>query len=115
MFGHLMVAVDGDPNNVEARIKLGTLYFLGQVWDQAAEQATELLKLAPNDARVHLLQARVLVQKGEREAGIAEINKSLELDPDYVDAIILKAAADSMESLDDRSADPRHRHRPSAR
>ena len=101
MFGHLMVAVDGDPNNVEARIKLGTLYFLGQVWDEAAKQATELLKLAPNDARVHLLQARVLVQKGDREAGIAEIDKSLELDPDYADAILLKAAADSMENLDE--------------
>jgi tetratricopeptide (TPR) repeat protein len=101
MFGHLMVAVDGDPNNVEARIKLGTLYFLGQAWDEAAKQATELLKLAPNDARVHLLQARVLVQKGDREAGIAEINKSLDLDPDYADAILLKAAADSMENLDE--------------
>ena len=101
MFGHLMVAVDGDPNNVEARIKLGTLYFLGQAWDEAAKQATELLKMAPNDARVHLLQARVLVQKGDREGGIAEINKSLALDPDYTDAIILKAAADSMESLDE--------------
>lgn len=100
MFGHLMVAVDGDPNNVEARIKLGTLYFLGQVWDEAAKQAEELMKLAPNDARVHLLQARVLVQKGDRDAGIAEIEKSLELDPDYADAIILKAAADSMEDLD---------------
>ena len=100
MFGHLMVAVDGDPNNVEARIKLGTLYFLGQAWDQAAEQSTELMKMAPNDARVHLLEARVLVQKGDREAGIAEIDKSLELDPDYTDAIILKAAADSMENLD---------------
>lgn len=100
MFGHLMVAVDGDPNNVEARIKLGTLYFLGQAWDEAAEQAAELLKMAPNDARVHLLQARVLVQKGDREAGIAEINKSLEIDPDYPDAIILKAAADSMENID---------------
>ncbi|MFZ1624728.1 MAG: tetratricopeptide repeat protein [Gammaproteobacteria bacterium] len=101
MFGHLMVAVDGDPTNVEARIKLGTLYFLGQAWDEAAKQSTELMKMAPNDARVHLLEARVLVQKGDREAGIAEINKSLALDPDYTDAIILKAAADSMENLDD--------------
>lgn len=101
MFGHLMVAVDGDPDNVEARIKLGTLYFLGQAWDEATEQATELMKLAPDDARVHLLQARVLVQKGDREGGIAEIEKSLELDPDYADAIILKAAADSMENLDE--------------
>ena len=58
MFGHLLVAVDGDPSNVEARLKLGTLYFLGQAWEDAEKQAAELMKLAPDDARVHLLQAR---------------------------------------------------------
>ena len=39
MFGHLLVAVDGDPSNVEARLKLATLYFLGQSWEDAAKQA----------------------------------------------------------------------------
>ena len=39
MFGHLMVVVDEDPGNVEARLKLGTLYFLGQAWDDAAKQS----------------------------------------------------------------------------
>jgi len=100
MFGHLMVVVDEDPGNVEARLKLGTLYFLGQAWDEAAKQATELLKLAPDDARVHLLQARVLIQQGDREAGLAEVSKALELDPDNVDGILLRAAADSIEDLD---------------
>jgi tetratricopeptide (TPR) repeat protein len=100
MFGHLTVAVDSDPSNVEARLKLGTLYFLGQAWDDAAKQAEELMKLAPDDARVHLLNARILIQKQDQAGGLAEINNALELDPDYVDAILLRSAADAMESID---------------
>ncbi len=100
MFGHLLVAVDGDPGNVEARLKLGTLYFLGQSWEEAGKQSAELMKLAPNDSRVHLLQARVLIQKDDRAAGMAEIDTALKLDPDNVDAILLKAAADAIETID---------------
>lgn len=100
MFGHLMVVVEDDPGNVEARLKIGTLYFLGQNWDEAAKQAEELLKLAPNDARVHLLNARVLIQKGDRPGGLAEVATALKLDPDNVDGILLQAAADAIENLD---------------
>lgn len=100
MFANLLMVVEEDPTNVEGRLKLGTLYFLGQSWDDAAREATELLKLAPNDARVRLLQARVLIQKGEREAGLAEVATALKLDPDNVEGILLKAAADAIEDLD---------------
>ena len=100
MFGHLLVVVDEDPSNVEARLKLGTLYFLGQAWSDAATQATELLKLAPKDARAHLLQARVLIQKGDRVGGLAEVATALQLDPDNVDGSLLQAAADAIEDLD---------------
>lgn len=100
MFGHLTVVVDEDPNNVEARLKLGTLYFLGQAWDEAAKQADALLKLAPQDSRVHLLHARVLIQKGDQAAGMAEVDKALELDADNTEAILLKAAGQAVENLD---------------
>lgn len=100
MFGHLMVVVEDDPANVEARLKLGTLFFLGQNWEEAGKQSAELLKLAPNDARIRLLNARVLIQKGDREGGLAEVATALKLDPDNVDAILLRAAADAIENLD---------------
>jgi tetratricopeptide (TPR) repeat protein len=100
MFGHLLVAVSSDPKNVEARLKIGTLYFLGQAWDQAAEQATELMKLAPKDPRVHLLRARLLIQKGDSVAGQAEIATALKLDPDFTEAVLLQAAAEGAENLD---------------
>ena len=100
MFGHLQVAVAEDPANVEARLKIGTLYFFGQAWPLAAEQATALLRLAPKDARAHLLQARVLLQKGEKEAGLAEIATALELDPRDRDAILMQSAAEATENTD---------------
>ncbi len=100
MFGHLLAVVASDPNNVEARVKLGTLYLLSQSWDEAEKQADELLKLAPNDARTHLLHARVLIQRGARVLGLAEVATALKLDPDNVDGILVQAAADGLESLD---------------
>ena len=100
MYGHLQVALDSDPNDIDIRLKLGNLQFLGQLWNDAAEQAAALLEMAPEDARVRLLNARVLIQRGEREAGLAEIARAVELDPDNVDAISLQASVDSMESFD---------------
>jgi tetratricopeptide (TPR) repeat protein len=100
MIGHLQVAVEEDPANVEARLKMGMLYFFGQAWPQAAEQATALLRLAPKDARAHLLQARVLLQKGEKESGLAEIATALKLDPRDRDAILLQSAAEATGNID---------------
>ncbi len=100
MFGHLLVAVDADPGNVDARLKLGTLYFLGQAWDKAAAEVDALVELAGSDPRVRLLRARVLIQQGENEAGLAEIRAAIDSDPDNIDAILLSAAAAAVEDLD---------------
>jgi tetratricopeptide (TPR) repeat protein len=100
MFGHLIVAADSDPNNVEARLKLGTLYFVGQAFDKAQDEVDALLMLAPNDARVRLLRARMLLRTGDRTAGLAEVDKALEIDPENADGILLNAAAKAVEDLD---------------
>jgi tetratricopeptide (TPR) repeat protein len=100
MFGHLLVAIDSDPKNVEAHLKLGTLYFLGQAWDKAEETVELLQRLAPDDPRVQLLNARVLIQKGKRTEALLEIDRALETDPDNVDGILLKAAAAAIENVD---------------
>lgn len=100
MFGHLMVAVDEDPDLLEARLKLATLYFLGQAWEEAAKQTAVLMEQAPNDARVRLLNARVLIQKGEQQAGIAEIDAAIALDPDSVEGILLQSSAMAIGDLD---------------
>jgi len=100
LFGHLAVAIDSDPSHVEARLKLGSLYYLGQEWDRVDEQLEALLELAPDDPRVRLLLGRILLQKDKRAEGMAEIDRALELDPDYTEAILMKAVAQSVDSLD---------------
>jgi len=100
LFGNLAAAIDSDPAFVEARLKLGTVYYLGQEWERVDEQLEALLELAPDDARVRLLLGRLLLQKEQRAEGMAEIDRALELDPDYAEALMMKAVAQSEASLD---------------
>jgi tetratricopeptide (TPR) repeat protein len=92
MVQHLLMAVDADPKLVPARVKLGSLYFFGQAFDQATEQAKAATELAPDDPDVHVLNARLLLQKQEVEAGTKELDAALAKNPDLVDAILLRAA-----------------------
>lgn len=93
MIQHLMTAVEIDPNLIEARVKLGTLYFFGQVFDKAAEQAEAARKLAPDNPEVRVLNARLLLQRKETAAGIAELEAALATQPDMIDAVLLRSAA----------------------
>lgn len=96
MIQRLLMAVDSDPNMVAARVKLGSLYFFGQAYDQAKEQAEAATKLAPEDPEVRVLNARLLLQQKETAAGIAELDAALKTNPDLVDAILLRAAAEAL-------------------
>ncbi len=93
MIQRLLTAVDIDPNLVDARVKLGTLYFFGQAFEQAAEQAEAAAALAPDDPGVHVLKARLHLQRKEEQQGLAELDAALVADPEMVEAILLRAAA----------------------
>jgi tetratricopeptide (TPR) repeat protein len=99
-FGHLSVAVDADPANVEARLKLATLFAVAGVWPDVLYHSKELLKQAPNDPRVLLLQARFDLQYGNLVAARAGLEKALQLDPDYIDAILVSGAFEATQDLD---------------
>jgi tetratricopeptide (TPR) repeat protein len=93
MFGHLAVAVDSDPKFVAARVKLGTLYFLGQAYDKAAAEAKAAMALEPDNLDVHVLNARLLLQKKDIDAGLKELDLVLAKKPDMLEALLLKSAA----------------------
>jgi tetratricopeptide (TPR) repeat protein len=97
MIQRLMTAVNADPQLVPARVKLGTLYFFAQAYEQAAEQAEAAAGLAPDDPDVHVLNARVRFQKEDREGGVRELDAALAKDPDHVDALLLRASAYAIE------------------
>jgi tetratricopeptide (TPR) repeat protein len=92
MVGNLQVAVDADPSMVQARVKLGTIYFFGRAYDQAAEQAAAAMAIAPDNANVRVLNARVKFEQEDRRAALAEVDEALSLAPLNLDAIALKAS-----------------------
>jgi len=97
MVQRLLMAVDADPDFVAARVKLGTLYFFGQAFDEAAKQAEAATRLAAEDPEVRVLNARLMLQRKEVEPASRELEAALATNPDLVDAILLRAAAAATE------------------
>lgn|GEM_PF-1240744 len=88
---HLRIAIETDPTHIQARLNLGNLYFLARFPELAAEQLDALIILAPENAEVRTLSARVLYQKEDMDAAKKEIDYALELNPLLIEAIIFKA------------------------
>jgi len=93
MLQHLLVAVAEDPQMVAARIRLGTLYVFGQAYELAAEQAEAAMALAPEDADARILYARVLLQQGDIESGMAALDAALARNSNHPEALGMKALA----------------------
>ena len=90
--GHLLVAVDADPTLVEAQIKLGDFYFFVGARTPATEQAELARELAPDHLGSLLLNARVSMMNGDRDAAIRTADRLLELAPANVNGIMFKAS-----------------------
>ena len=96
MLQNLLIAVESDPelddpDLVEARIKLGTLYMLARAIDAAAEQSEVAMKLAPENPGAYLLHARLMLVRGQTELGLEALDIAISLDETYADAIGMKA------------------------
>ncbi|MFZ1625374.1 MAG: tetratricopeptide repeat protein [Gammaproteobacteria bacterium] len=100
MFNHLLVAVDADPSNIEARLKLAMVFVAIGDWVSVTEQSQALLKLVPEDPRVIVLQARVDLQNGNLSAGRAGLEKAIELDPVSIDPVLVLGTLEGADDLD---------------
>lgn len=89
--GHLHVAVDADENHLPSRLKLGNYYILAKAIDEAEAQATAAEAIAPDNAEVMLLRARVLYLREDVDGAMAKIEAALAADPEFVDATMFKA------------------------
>jgi len=83
-FAQLQMALEGDPDLIEARLRLGDLYLSAGDVAAAATQAAR--QLGPDRADVRLLSGKVLYLQGDVAAAVAEMDKALEVDPAFVDA-----------------------------
>ena len=84
--------VELDPNDLDARLKLARMMVRGG----AAEAALKLIEVAnegdkPN-AELHALKALILAMTKDSAGAMAEAQKSFEIDPGNIDAIMMVAS-----------------------
>ena len=93
MIQELQKTVDTDPNNLEARTKLGNYYLLGgkgtpESIAAADKLAKEVLQKDPNNIEGHILLSSVLFAQKQPDQALAELNHALELDPNRIQSIL---------------------------
>ncbi len=82
-----------DPNNMEARSKLGNIY-LGasrgrpEYIAEAERLAKEMLQRDPNYIEGHILMGSVLFAQNKRDEAFAQLNQAIELDPKRIESYL---------------------------
>ncbi|HKR59904.1 MAG TPA: tetratricopeptide repeat protein [Pyrinomonadaceae bacterium] len=92
-FDELRKTVQLDANNLDARVKLGTLYIAvsknkPETIAEAEKLANEVLQKDPNHIEGHILLGTVYFARNERDKGLAELNRAVELDPKRVESYL---------------------------
>ncbi|MEK6280157.1 MAG: tetratricopeptide repeat protein [Acidobacteriota bacterium] len=82
-----------DPENLDARVKLGNYYIAAakgnsQLVAEADRLAREILEKNPNHVEGHILMGSVLYAQNEREKAFTEINRAIQLDPRRVESYL---------------------------
>src|SRR5688572_4764224 len=84
-------AIEADSNFLEAQLSAGELFTQKYAYADAATFLADALKINPNSARAYLNIARNKRFQGGEEINAA-LNRALTLNPNYVEALALKAA-----------------------
>ncbi|HVF23017.1 MAG TPA: tetratricopeptide repeat protein, partial [Pyrinomonadaceae bacterium] len=84
-------AIEADSNFLEAQLSAGELFTQKYAYADAATFLSDALKINPNSARAYLDIARNKRFEGSEEMNAA-LNRALTLNPNYVEALALKAA-----------------------
>ncbi|HJT68274.1 MAG TPA: tetratricopeptide repeat protein [Pyrinomonadaceae bacterium] len=84
-------AIEADPSYLEAQLSAGELYTKKYAYADAAHFLNAALQLNPNSARAYLDVALNKRNEGGEEM-VAALNRALTLNPNYVEALNLKAA-----------------------
>ena len=82
-------AVELAPDNLEARIKLGTLLLAGNNAEEALEQADAVLAANAQDPAGLALRGAVRLRQGDTEAALADAQAALQQAPEQREALAL--------------------------
>ncbi|HET6979199.1 MAG TPA: tetratricopeptide repeat protein [Pyrinomonadaceae bacterium] len=93
MLTELQKTVQIDPNNLDARIKLGNYYLAGSrgrtdVIGESERLAKEILQKDPNNIEGHILLGSVLFAQNQKDEAFKELNRAVELDPNRVESYL---------------------------
>ena len=93
MFEELRKTVALDPNNLEARGRLGNYYLLAsksnpELIQMAEKLAKEILAKEPNNIEGHILMGSVLFAQNKKDEAFAELNHAIDLDPKRVESYL---------------------------
>jgi tetratricopeptide (TPR) repeat protein len=92
-FEELKKTSELDPNNLDARSRLGNVYLAGsrgrpEYIAEADRLAKEILQKDPNNIEGHNLLAGVLFAQNQPDQASAELNRAIELDPKRVESYL---------------------------
>jgi tetratricopeptide (TPR) repeat protein len=91
LFQDLRRIVELDPNDIDARLRLGKMLLAGGAPDAALRIVEGAGDAGDQNAGLHALKAAILVKKRDASGGLLEARKATELDPSDVDAAIVLA------------------------
>jgi len=92
-FEELKKTAELDPNNLEARTKLGNIYLLGsnrrpEFIAEAERLAKEILQKDPNHIEGRILMGSVFFAQNQPDQAFAELNRAIEVDPKRVESYL---------------------------
>jgi tetratricopeptide (TPR) repeat protein len=83
---HYEAALAVDPNFISAMYNLATVEATSSP-DSAKALYEQVIKLSPKDANAHFNLGYVLISLGQRKAGLSEINRGIQLNPDLASRV----------------------------
>lgn len=96
-------AIEHNPAHIQARIRLGRIYVLGNAPDLAMEMVDAALKLEPGNPDVLALRAAVRLNKGNTPGATADAQMVLQQKPGHPDATSLLAGIFSRSGHPDKA------------
>ena len=79
----LRQALDQDPNNVMALVRMGNMHMDASMYDKAADYYRRALEVDPNNPDVRTDMGACLREMGKPQEALAEFEKSLSQDPNH--------------------------------
>jgi tetratricopeptide (TPR) repeat protein len=93
MYDELRKAVEGDANNLDARIKLGNYYLAASKNSPegvtlAEKLAKEILQKDSKNIEGHILMGSILFAQNKKEEALAELNHAIQLDTNRIESYL---------------------------